>query len=290
MPEPRYTIGFSNLSESLSFTAQVRASIEAAAAGYPELALLVRNNDMNGELALQHAHEFTEVPVDVAVIINTVERMGTQLGSLLLGRGIPLIAIEIPIPMSIFLGIDNERAGRLAGEMLARWVQLHWSCTLDKVLILTDARHVTNIQNRLKFAVEELTRSIPYRREDVLFVDAGSLRDTSAERVYTLLQSWDGVEKIGVMCDNDDTAVGALDAARALGREQHLAVVGQNATLGLVEFSENPGSRLIGTIDFHPDQYGPRLVELVLDILHKRPHSRSNLIQPHPVLSPSFEG
>lgn len=273
-------VAFSNMSEELSISSIIRQSIERAFAPHNEFKLIIKTNNMDGATVLQHAQEFADYPVDVAVFMNTVERIGTELGFSLIRHKIPLIAIEIPIPTSIYLGIDNKKAGELAGQLLAEWVKANWSGNVGRLLIVTDHRHITNVKNRLNIAVEEYCNLSGHRKTETLFLDAQSSRSLARQRVLELLSNWDE-EHIGVICDNDDTALGVLDAARELGRENHFAVVGQNATLAPEEFKRNKKTRLIGTIDFHPHTYGDHLLKLVQKIVNGESYSRTNLIEPH---------
>jgi len=274
------TIGFSNISDEMSFTAAVRASIEHAASQEPDIELLVRTNDFSTQAATQHAEEFAALPVDLAALNIAEERDSASIHNMLLRKGVPVVAIEIPIPLAIFLGIDNRAVGRLQGAALGEWVAAQWGGTLDKVLVLTDHRHITHIRTRLDTAVDTLLQEIPYHKNDVFFLDCSTTRTVAAERVHQVLQNWDTAHRIGVLCDNDDTAMGALDAARALSREESLAIVGSNATLSREEFKNNPQTRLIATIDFHAEQYGPLLIDLARRLWAGEQVPRSTLIAP----------
>jgi ribose transport system substrate-binding protein len=49
---------------------------------------------------------------------------------------IPLIAVEIPHPNAVFLGVDNQRAGAVAGRALHKAAQTHWNGECDEMLFL----------------------------------------------------------------------------------------------------------------------------------------------------------
>lgn len=280
-------IGFSNLSNELSIMVAFRESIEKAFDEASDMELILRTNDMDSEKVMQHAHEFTDQGVDVAVIINTVERMSMQLGLHFKLHKTPLIAIEIPIPMSIYLGIDNVQAGKQASQVLVDWVKANWNGKMDKLIVVTDHRHITVVQNRLKLAASETLTALNMSDKNLLFMDGLSSRATIAERSEDLFANWDG-SNIGVICDNDDTALGILDTARQYNREAHVAVVGQNATLAFAEFEANPDTRLIGTIDFKPHQYGDHLLTLVHKILNGEPYEIENNLPPHAVTKDAY--
>ena len=52
---------------------------------------------------------------------------------------------------------------------------------------------------------------------------------------------------------------------------EHCAVVGQNAEpQGRAELRK-PNTRLIGSVAYFPEKYGPRIIRLALDILEHKP-------------------
>jgi ribose transport system substrate-binding protein len=70
---------------------------------------------------------------------------------------------------------------------------------------------------------------------------------------------------------NDPSALGALRAFQEAGRTEGCAIMGQNASPeGRAELRER-GTRLIGSVAYFPEKYGPEIVTVALDILHRRP-------------------
>jgi ribose transport system substrate-binding protein len=69
---------------------------------------------------------------------------------------------------------------------------------------------------------------------------------------------------------NDVSAIGALRAFEEAGRADTCAVMGQNASPeGRAEMRQ-ANTRLIGSVAFFPERYGPDLVKVSLDILNKK--------------------
>lgn len=87
---------------------------------------------------------------------------------------------------------------------------------------------------------------------------------------------------------NDPSAIGALRAFDEAGRAQDCAAVSQNASEEAREEMRRPGSRLIGSVAYFPENYGPEIISLALDILHGKPvppavFTRHHLITPENV-------
>lgn len=275
-----YTIGFSNLSEALPSAAYRRETLEAAAA-QAGVTLVVRDNDLDDECALANAEEFASLPVDLAIIFQINERLGPRLGAILSKQRIPTIAVDIPIPMTPFFGANNAQAGTLAGEALAYWIASNWDNQVDKVLVVTELRITGVMRDRIDYAVKALTAGVPVNSGDIFYVDGSSNRTQAAWRTLEVLERWTEYERIAVIAINDDSALGVLDAARSLGREQHIAIVGQGADADARAEIDNPDSRFIASTDYHMEEYGPRLIDLSLRVLAGERIPAQNFINHH---------
>jgi ribose transport system substrate-binding protein len=76
--------------------------------------------------------------------------------------------------------------------------------------------------------------------------------------------------RIAVICFNDDAAVGTLRAAHDTGHHERFLLVGQGADRRLRTEMRKKGSPVIGATAFRPEDYGPSLIQLALDILSER--------------------
>lgn len=259
-----FTIGFANQDEKNLFAVAVRQALEAEVAQHPDLRLIVRDNDLDTEKAIANAHEFAEVPVDLAIIFHIDERAGMEITAPLRLKRIPIIAIDIPMPLTSFFGINNREAGQVAGAALAEWIAAAWGARIDRVLIVTESRTLDVVRQRLDSALETLRSRVPFLSDQVLSIDGGGTPELTRARVRLTLENWPDLQHIAVLCLNDKVAVGALEGARDLGREEHVAVLSYDGTeIALAEF-EKPHSRLIVSPSFQPAQYGARLVDLAL--------------------------
>lgn len=288
MNDTTYTIGFANMCESVPFSATVRQGLETAAAQYPNIRLIVRDNNLNNDQALANANEFAEMGVDLAIIYHIDERMGSNIRSILLKKRVPIIAVDIPIPMTIFFGINNQQAGYLAGEALGKWVQQHWGGTLDKVLVMTEQRALSAIRTRIDSAVQGLKDTARFGADSIFYLDGGTHRTTAYERAESVLTLWQDIHRIGVICSNDDTALGVITRAQELGRSEDIAVIGQGANLAIEEFPK-PDNRFIASTAYYPERYGEYLIDLALRMLNGERVPFENLIQPVAVTVDNYQ-
>lgn len=260
-------IGFSNLDERNAFPIAVREGLERVASDHDDIELIVRNNDLDTELAKQYIDEFANHPVDVAMIFHGDERADFNLIAPLYKKGIPIISIEIRYPMTYFFGVDNIDMGTQAGEQLGSWIQQHWNGQIDKILIATSSGIVGEIPKRFDSALAALSRYTQWDRNNVLYLDSAMQREVIYDRTRAVFDSWKGLHHIAVICINDYVASGVLQAARDLGRESDIAVISYDGTQIAFDEFEKPHSRLITSPAFYPEQYGEHLIPLAQRIL-----------------------
>jgi ribose transport system substrate-binding protein len=69
---------------------------------------------------------------------------------------------------------------------------------------------------------------------------------------------------------NDTTALAALQAFREMGIEEECAIVGQDASFEARQELRRKSTRLIGSVAYFPENYGPQLIKLAVDILERK--------------------
>jgi len=275
-----YLIGFANSDEQNQFAVAIREGLEAAVADHPDFNLIWRDNQANTDTATANVQEFAEIPVDLAVIFHIDERAGGSLAMPLKMKRIPIISIELPIPMTVFLGIDNEIAGQMCGEAGGQWIRAHWSGEFEKIVVLADKRVLSGHRKRFDSALETLQQHIPYDENNVLFIDSGTDRAISREVFRDLLASWHDFRRIVVLTMGDVVSMGVLDAARDVGREQDIVILSFDGTQAALDELQNPSSRLLVSPAFHPERYGEYILDLAERMLNGERVPFNNLIEP----------
>lgn len=271
-----FTIGFANLAESIPSCAFRRQMLEEEIKAHPDFRLIVRDNNLDDATALANVAEFSQHPVNLAILFHINEKIGPELTQPFFTKNIPMIAVDVPMPLASYFGANNQQAGQLAGEALGRWVQQNWDGNVDKVLVLTESRVVSVVRDRVQYALGALRTVVPHDPKNVLHVDSETQKSIAKQRTMEVMERWKQFERIAVICINDDCALGAIEAARELGRESHMAVVGQGADDGARQEIANPRSAFVASTDYHLEQYSKRLVELALMIAdHQRIPSKN---------------
>jgi ABC-type sugar transport system substrate-binding protein len=277
MTDEQYTIGFANLSEDSPFSITVREGLEAAAAQHPDLTIISRDNDLDDERATANIQEFADLPVDLAIIYHINERIGPTFKHIL--GAIPIICVDIPIALTTYFGVDNRQSGILAGQVLAQWIHERWSSKVDKVLAMIEPRVLEVVRSRVDFTIRTMKDAgVQVGTDDVFYLDCGNEYEVSVARAIPVLERWAEYDRIAIIGFNEESTLGALDAARQIGCEDRVVAVGHGASQLAGELKREH-TRLIGAVGYRPHDYGKHLIDLALRILRRESVPMRNYIE-----------
>jgi ribose transport system substrate-binding protein len=263
-----YRIGFANLSEELPFAVDVRKGLEQAAREAGNVELILADNKLDPHTAVQVARGFLSQDLDLVIEYQIDEQTGNRIINMFQDAEIPVIAVDIPMVGATYFGVDNYRAGHMAGVALGKWLRQHWEGQFDQLVILDEPRAgalpAARIQGQLD-GLQSILGLVPQAKQVVRH--SGNTRETSLQVMKTVLASLPKTSRTAVLCFNDDAAIGALEAARDLHLEERIAIVGQGADRRVREELSQPGCRIIGSTTYSPEKYGEKLIPLALRIL-----------------------
>jgi ribose transport system substrate-binding protein len=267
--------GFGGQSTEMPFSIAVAESLRHAALAVG-VDLLVLDNRYNMDAAIENAEIFIRERVDVVIEFQVEERAARIIADKIASAGIPLIAVDIPHPHSTYFGVDNYRVGHEAGRLLADHAMNQWKGSVDWVIGLDLEEAGSLVQSRITGAFEGVKAQFPNLPvESFVRIDGRGMRDVSHKAMKNFLNRHPAERYILIAAANDTSALGAVAAARELGREKHVAVVGQDCVEEMLAELRRKGSPAIGSISHEVSQYGPRLIELGLALL------RGETVQPY---------
>ena len=263
-----YRIGFANLGENMPFSVDVRRGIERAAQAAGNIDLVLADNQLSGQVALEVADRFVAQKLDLVIEYQIDEQVGSRIMDKFQQVGVPVIAVDIPMVGATFFGVDNYRAGHMAGIALGNWLKQHWAGCFDRLVILVEPRAgalpAARIQGQLD-GLHSVLGQAPVEKQ--LTLNSGNTSEVSEAEMVLVLRQLPDAHRIAVICFNDDAAIGVLSAARQLRRERDVVIVGQGADRRVREELRQLGSRIIGSTAYEPERYGEKLIPLALSIL-----------------------
>jgi ABC-type sugar transport system substrate-binding protein len=276
----RFRVAFANLNEEpglpiegLSFTAaQIRRSFELASRGLP-LDMIYYDNGGDAGRALANAADAVSRKIDLLIEYNSDAEANAEIGRQLKAAGIPVFALNHPIPGAPLYAADDLAAGKIAGETLGQFAKENWPDQTPVAAILGDVADPSPfVAGRIAGVTEGLRQELP----DV----PPSLLDSAGHpvRAEGVLAKFLGIQtkrKVLVATLDDASALAAKSAAENTGRSSDCVIVSQGASRlvhgGASEKKEidpgNRGSIVLGSVAYYLDRYGYEILPIAMRML-----------------------
>ena len=267
----RWRVGFSNLTEKQEFAVSVRQSIERAVNENGTIDLLLGDNEAEPGIALANAKSLLEAKVDLVIEYQQDEQTNNVLMDLFRSAMVPVIAIDIPLPGATFFGADNYRAGRIAGDAAARWIREHWNGKLDKLVCLEQPESGPVPAARIQGQIDGLRSSTQISSDCIIRLSTRGDLEGSQLAATQALRNIPLGKRVLFVGINAHSALGALAAAETLDRQACTAVISQNASGRIRRELLRRNPMLIGAVDYFPQNYGNKVIQLAIEILTGRP-------------------
>jgi ribose transport system substrate-binding protein len=157
-----------------------------------------------------------------------------------------------------FVGPDNRKGARLAGEHLAKKLKAG-----DKVAIIEGAPNTFNgIQRKLGF--EDAMKAAGM---DIVSSQSGYWEMAKANQVVSAILT-EHLDLKALLCANDSMALGAIAATRAAGKSDDILIAGFD-NISAVQKLLKEGS-ILCTIDQHADKLAIYGIEYALEMLAEK--------------------
>ena len=275
-----YRLGYASHSDESLFSRMITESINSSAyeAG---IELITVSNRSSPTVAVRNADRFAQEGVDLVIEFQTNHESASAVSDRLTYAGIPMIAIEVPHPGALFYGPNNYRAGLLAGYALGQACVSRWQASFDELLLIDLPVAGPLVGSRLTGIIAGLRERLPsFSDSQIRFVDGRGRFENSLEAVRKHLRRIPS-RKILIGAINDPSCMGALTAFDEAGRVGECLAVGHNGTLTARRELRRPGSSLIGSVGYFPEQYGESVIRLALDKLQGRQVPPATFIKHH---------
>jgi len=218
----KYKVGVLMSQNADTFIQKITDGIKAQAEKYPEIELLI--NDAEGETEKQISQCETLVAQKVdAIIANVVDAEGSNpIVEMCNEAGIPLVLcnrLTTNENYDVYTGSNDVEAAKIQSEFVKKVLPAG-----SKVCIMYGPIGIS----------PQILRKQGYE-ESGIFDDYEVLQDQTAnwkrDEALALAEDWltRYPELDGIICQNDDMALGALEAVEAAGKKDEILVVGIDA-------------------------------------------------------------
>ncbi len=276
--ERRHTVAFANLTEepgatleATGFTGRdVRESFVLAVRRYPIELVFYENGQDCGKAAANVEDAIArKVSLFIQYCHNPV--VNAAVGEKLKAAGIPVLAVNEPVPGAPLYTLDNLTAGRIAGDALGEFAARTWRGQPVEAFVVGPLT-ARGAPERAKGVQERLRHHVPATR--VVTLDTMG----SPVQVAALLGKFLAARpsaKILVAAMDDATALAARSALESSGRLSDAAIVSQGTDRSIHgSMSDrkeidpnNRGSIVLGSVAFYLDRYGYEILPLALRML-----------------------
>lgn len=217
--EKKWVVGMSQCNLGEPWRVQMNADIRKAAAAHRELAVVFKDAQNDTLKQRSHVEEFIAAGVDLLMISPKEAVPLTAPVAEAYRRGIPVIVLDRRIlgnDFTCFIGADNARIGRAAGQWAVRALG-----NRGRVVELKGLMTSTPAQDRHSGFLEGIRGS---GLEIVFEADMKWLEPEARKEMESALAVQKRIDL--VYAHNDPGAHGAYLAARAAGREKEMLFIG----------------------------------------------------------------
>jgi ribose transport system substrate-binding protein len=270
-------IGFNNGSTTVDFLRQVGESMKRAADKYG-VKLLVAESNFDVEKILPNVDNMLLQGAQLIVDFNVNAQVGGSLVDYCGAKGVRVIGIDVAYKGAKgdegwFFGANNQMAGEVAGQGLAKAIKSKWAGKVDTLLLFFNSENGDLVKKRLSGMYDGMKASgIALAANKVEFIDmGGGGSDTTLaanQKMTDWLTAHPALHHIAVGTVNTETGQGVFSAVQAANRDKDvLLATNNNGKQTLAAFAQGENCWLGGTA-YYPTQYGDYIIPLAIDILN----------------------
>jgi len=217
-----YTIGMSQCNLGEPWRVQMNADIKAAADKHPNVRVIFQDAQNDTLKQRSHVEEFVSAKVDLIIISPKEAAPLTEPVAKAYQAGIPVIVLDRAVlgdQYTCFIGADNKRIGRAAGQWLVKRLGGKGNVVELKGLMTSTPGQDRHFGFREAIAGSGL--------KVVFEADMKWLKPNAQKEMESALSRPDRID--AVYAHNDPAAHGAYLAAQAAGRHREMIFVGIDA-------------------------------------------------------------
>jgi ribose transport system substrate-binding protein len=223
--QERRVIGMSQCNLGEPWRQQMNADVRNAAAAHPGLEVIFKDAQNDSLVQRAHVEEFVSQKVDLIIISPREAAALTRPVAQAYEAGVPVIVLDRAVlgdKFTCFIGADNRRIGRAAGEWIRKTLG-----GKGRIVELKGLMTSTPGQDRHTGFREGLDAAHHPGLEVVFEADMQWLEPNARREMESALARFPQIDL--VYAHNDPGAHGAYLAARAAGREKEMRFVGIDA-------------------------------------------------------------
>jgi len=270
-------IGYISYGEQVPYVFQVSDGIRAQAA-LAQVELVECDAELDGSKVAGCVTELTGAGVE-----GIIQFQGTLADPAvvceLVPADVPVVAVEFAQEpcAGALVEADDYRAGQIAGRAVGEWVKERWDCEYDAYVSFQSAVAAQRSQERMEGYRQGFSAVCEITNEQIgPNQDTQPAADTAIREVLT---SFPTAQRIVVVAVNSDAAIGALEGAKAAGREGAVWVSGQGGLENARDLIRSD-EHYIGDAAYFPERFGRSILPALLDLIAGTEVQEQLLVEP----------
>jgi ribose transport system substrate-binding protein len=266
-------LGFANIFGTLPFCIDVENNIikQAKLAGFSESDMIIMDNQYDSVLGLKNADIMLSQRPDFFIEFQSDAKVNSIVGAKFADAGIPVLAIDVPVPGAPFMGVNNWKVALMGGEYMAKLIKEQWGGwdAVDMVVLLQmpAGGDVTMLRSE-GFAAALVEEFGPEAEEKIVRADGGMGQSEQAKAAMDdVLAAHPNAKKIALTSINEQTMAGAIASLQTAGRWDADDII--IITLGVDDLGKSQIREGLSDagIAFFPESYGEYVIPAVLTML-----------------------
>ena len=266
-------LGFANIFGTLPFCISVENNIifQAKLAGFSESDMIIMDNQYDSVLGLKNADIMLAQRPDFFIEFQSDAKVNNIVAQRFGAAGIPILAIDVPVPGAPFMGVNNWKVATIGGNYMAKLIKEQWGGwdNVDMVVLLQmpAGGDVTMLRSE-GFAAALVEQFGPDAEKKIVRADGGMGQSEQAKAAMDdVLAAHPKAKRIALTSINEQTMAGAIAALQSAGRWNANDII--IITLGVDDLGKSQirdGLSDAG-IAFFPERYGEYVVPAVCAML-----------------------
>jgi ribose transport system substrate-binding protein len=278
IPNSQIIIGFNNGSTTVDFLRQVGESMKRAAAK-AGVKLIVAESNFDTEKILPNVDNLMLQGAQIIVDFNVNAQVGGSLVDYCGAKGVKVIGIDVAYTgakgdQAWFFGANNQMAGEVAGQGLAKAIKAQWAGKVDQLLLFFNSENGDLVKKRLSGMYDGIKAAggITLDAKNVQYIDMGGGGSDTTLQANQKMTDWltahPTLHRIAVGTVNTETGQGVFSAVQAANRDKDvLLATNNNGQQTLAAFALGKNCWLGGTA-YYPTKYGDYIIPLCIDIIN----------------------
>jgi ribose transport system substrate-binding protein len=254
--DKQYFFTFANVLESDELFKQYGDGV-AAAAEVAGIKLKRYNNNNNPETTVNNARLMVQEKPDLILEHIPIEGIGGSIARMVKDAGIPLIAINVPIPGAIWFNLVNREIGRDTANVVVPVAKAKgWTADDTTVVIVQASQAGTEVNDCVRYFYVTAAQAMPGMEQvepaaitpltttigkSGIQVDGKATLAETYAAVKNVLQTLPADRHILLYGINDDSTIGAWRAITETGRQENTLAAGLSGSIAaLKELRTNP--------------------------------------------------